>query len=166
MAAVAARAGTNKATLYRRWPNRTELLAATINGRVARLLRDPVDTGNLRDDVIAVLQVMVQWSRAAQLVPDPGGELAGYLLREAVADGLEQIQVVVDRAVQRGELQGSPPQSTIRLPINVLHSELRLDATRVSDELIQEIVDGLFLALVHLTTTPRPAHSQSLSPDR
>src|ERR1035438_636760 len=58
MGSVAARAGTNKATLYRRWPNRTELLTAAIDRRVVHLDRPPADTGSLRTDAIAVLEAM------------------------------------------------------------------------------------------------------------
>jgi AcrR family transcriptional regulator len=41
MAGVATRAGTNKAALYRRWPNRTELLAMAIDRRVSASTPDP-----------------------------------------------------------------------------------------------------------------------------
>src|ERR1700677_3369638 len=66
MASVAARAGTSKAALYRRWPNRTELLASAIGRRVARLDSPPIDTGSLRNDVIAVLQAMDYRCRAVR----------------------------------------------------------------------------------------------------
>jgi len=67
MAGVAARAGTNKAALYRRWPNRTELLAAAIDRRIVPLAAKPISTGSLRGDVIAVLHAMNQRCRAAKI---------------------------------------------------------------------------------------------------
>lgn len=147
IAAVASRAATNKATLYRRWPNRTELLAAAIDRRVPRLRTDPADTGNLRDDVIALLKSIADRCHAARLVPDPDGQLASHLRRHAIANGLDQMTTVLDRAHKRGEIKRPPPHATARLPINVLHSELCIAATPITSTLITEIVDQLFLPL-------------------
>jgi AcrR family transcriptional regulator len=148
MAGIAARAGTNKAALYRRWPNRTELLAAAIDRRVVPLSGQPVNTGSLRGDAIAVLQAINRRCRAAQAVPDPGGELAAYLRRHAAAEGFEQMNLILRRAHQRGETGTAPSGAQVaRLPVNVLHSELCLGAAPVSDQHITEIVDELFLPL-------------------
>src|SRR5215472_16899601 len=98
MAGIAARAGTNKAALYRRWPNRTELLAAAIDRRVVPLGEQPASTGSLRGDAIAVLRAMNRRCGAAQTVPDPGGELAAYLRRQAAAEAFEQMNLVLHRA--------------------------------------------------------------------
>ena len=148
MAGVAARAGTNKAALYRRWPNRTELLAAAIDRRVVPLAALPADTGSLRGDVIAVLQAVNRRSHAAQTVPDPGGELAAYLRRRAAVEGFEQMDLVLSRARQRGQASAAPVSTQVaRLPVSVLHSELCLDTAPVPDQAITKIVDELFLPL-------------------
>lgn len=148
MAGVAARAGTNKAALYRRWPSRTELLAAAIDRRVAPLAALPADTGSLRGDVIAVLQAVNRRSRAAQAVPDPGGELTAYLRHRAATEGFEQMDLVLSRARQRGEASASRVSTQVaRLPVSVLHSELCLSTTPVPDPAITKIVDELFLPL-------------------
>lgn len=148
MAGVAARAGTNKAALYRRWPSRTQLLAAAIDRRVAPLGVQPIDTGGLREDVIAVLTAMNSRCRAAEIVPDPGGDLTAYLRRQAAAEGFEQMNLVLHRAHQRGEIDTRSLSTQVaRLPVNVLHSELCLGATSVPARLITEIVDEVFLPL-------------------
>jgi AcrR family transcriptional regulator len=148
MAGVAARAGTNKAALYRRWPNRTELLAAAIDRRVIPVAALPADTGSLRGDVIAVLQAVNRRSRAAQAVPDPGGELTAYLRHRATTEGFEQMDVVLSRARQRGEASvGRVSTQVARLPVSVLHSQLCLGTAPVPDKAITEIVDELFLPL-------------------
>jgi AcrR family transcriptional regulator len=148
MAGIAARAGTNKAALYRRWPNRTELLAAAIDRRVVPLGEQPVSTGSLRGDAIAVLRAMNRRCGAAHSVPDPGGELAAYLRRQAAAEAFEQMNLVLRRAHPRGESGTAPPSPLVaRLPVNVLHSELCLGTAAVPDQHITEIVDELFLPL-------------------
>ena len=148
MAGVAARAGTSKAALYRRWPNRTELLAAAIDCRVVPLAAIPADTGSLRGDVIAVLQAMNHRSHAAQAVPDPGGELTAYLRHRAATEGFEQMDLVLDRARQRRETgPGRVSAYVTRLPVHILHSELCLSTAPVPDQAITKIVDELFLPL-------------------
>jgi AcrR family transcriptional regulator len=56
--AVAARAGVGKATVYRRWKNKEDLLLAAL-GSLKSPLPDP-DTGSVRDDLIAMVTVMSQ----------------------------------------------------------------------------------------------------------
>jgi AcrR family transcriptional regulator len=148
MAGVAARAGTNKAALYRRWPNRTGLLAAAIDRRVVPLAAPPADTGSLRGDVIAVLQAVNRRSHAAQAVPDPGGELTACLRHRAATEGFEQMDLVLRRARQRGEASAARVSTQVaRLPVSVLHSQLCLGTAPVPNQAITEIVDELFLPL-------------------
>ncbi len=55
--AVATRAGTSRAVLYRRWPSKQDLVLATVAHQAAT---DPVvapDTGSLRGDVIGLLRL-------------------------------------------------------------------------------------------------------------
>ena len=56
--AVAARAGVGKATVYRRWKNKEDLLLAAL-GSLKSPLPD-ADTGSVRDDLIAMVTVMSQ----------------------------------------------------------------------------------------------------------
>jgi AcrR family transcriptional regulator len=152
MAGVATRTGTNKAALYRRWPNRTELLAAAIDRRVVPLVALPADTGSLRGDVIAVLQAVNRRSHAAAAIPDPGGELAAYLRRRAATEGFEQMDLVLHRARQRGEASAARVGTRVaRLPVSVLHSQLCLSTAPVPDQAIAEIVDELFLPLASMS---------------
>jgi AcrR family transcriptional regulator len=54
--AVAVRAGTSRAVLYRRWPNKQELVLATLAHEVRKDVVVIPDTGCLRGDVIELLQ--------------------------------------------------------------------------------------------------------------
>jgi AcrR family transcriptional regulator len=56
--AVAARAGVGKATVYRRWKNKEDLLLAAL-GSLKSPLPAPA-TGSVRDDLIAMVTVMSQ----------------------------------------------------------------------------------------------------------
>jgi AcrR family transcriptional regulator len=57
MDAVAARAHASKATIYRRWPGKRELVLEAVRSRSPARLTPP-DTGTLRGDIIASLRMM------------------------------------------------------------------------------------------------------------
>jgi AcrR family transcriptional regulator len=53
--AVATRAATSRAVLYRRWPSKQDLVRATLSEHVRKDSVDAPDTGSLRGDVLALL---------------------------------------------------------------------------------------------------------------
>ncbi|MGH8938481.1 MAG: TetR/AcrR family transcriptional regulator, partial [Actinomycetes bacterium] len=57
MDAVAARAHASKATIYRRWPGKRELVLDALRGRAERTAV-PADTGSLRSDLLATFRAM------------------------------------------------------------------------------------------------------------
>jgi AcrR family transcriptional regulator len=77
--AVAARAGVGKATIYRRWPTRGELMLDAAS-RVG-LEVTPVDTGNVRDDLVQHLVAL-----ADKMAGTPSGRLLVAIIAEAVAN--------------------------------------------------------------------------------
>lgn len=111
MDAVATRARTGKASLYRRWPTRVELVMdvvyATLPGEY------PLeDTGSFRGDVVAMLGTVVD------RLSGPIGEALRGLRGQALVDteqrrrirdhsrdaALENLRELVTRAVGRGEI--------------------------------------------------------------
>jgi AcrR family transcriptional regulator len=115
MDAVAARARASKATIYRRWPGKRELVLEAVRSRAAVIV-EPPDTGSLRGDIVATLRVMsegiggedaalmVGVLRAMRSTP----ELADCM-RAQVLDQKRYIgRTLVARAVARGEL---PPDA-------------------------------------------------------
>jgi AcrR family transcriptional regulator len=53
--AVAVRAKSSKATIYRRWPGKAELVADAMRRRSEPILEDLPDTGSLRTDLLALV---------------------------------------------------------------------------------------------------------------
>jgi AcrR family transcriptional regulator len=152
MGSVAARAGTNKAALYRRWPNRTELLTAAIDRRVVHLDAPPADTGSLRADAIAALETMLHRCQAIAIIPDPKGELAAYVRRQAAAQAFDEMERAFSRAAQRGDFpSGAPHPMVLRLPVDVLYSELAL-GNGASRRQVSDIVDHLLVPLTRQGT--------------
>jgi AcrR family transcriptional regulator len=56
--AVATRAKSSKATIYRRWPGKAELVAEAMRRRSEPVLEDLPDTGTLRGDLLTMVQRM------------------------------------------------------------------------------------------------------------
>ena len=161
MDAVAVAAGVGKATVYRRWPTRQDLLIAVIEDTSTDALVVP-DSGCLREDLIALLDSL------ADVLAGPGGvanrALLGVLtdepaLAEAYRRGplrrwTEAFTGALDRAVQRQEI---PPAAAASLGAEAgpaivierwLFAEQRLDAA-----LAVAIVDEVMLPLLGRAST-------------
>jgi AcrR family transcriptional regulator len=109
---VAVRAGVGRPTIYRRWPSKPALVVAALVDS-ARLALPVVDTGSLRDDLIAVQRHQVELMSSpesrrvtagliADLVADP--ELAETYVTQYLAPRRAGVWQVLQRAVDRGEL--------------------------------------------------------------
>ncbi|MGW4395767.1 TetR/AcrR family transcriptional regulator [Amycolatopsis nivea] len=155
---VAARAGTSKPVLYRRWPRREDLLVATL----ARHWRpiDLPDTGSLREDALALLRtvnaersrlVILLRIQLADYFRETGtsfGELRSRLLPE---DRTPPFATIVDRAVERGELTAAPrPERVVNLPFDLVRHDMLMAMGEVPDQAIVEIVDTVWLPLLGL----------------
>lgn len=111
MDAVAATAGVSKATIYRRWPTKVDLLVSVVDSASDVTLVVP-DTGSLRDDLVALLVSL------ANVLSGPGGSASRALLgalhedpamaaafRQGPMDRWRQaFGSVFARAIERGEV--------------------------------------------------------------
>jgi AcrR family transcriptional regulator len=156
---VAARAGTSRPVIYRRWPDRSELAIAAVRyfGRTDQV--PTPDTGSVRDDLVALLRSASK-SRAelAALFSVQMGEFfaeTGRTPADLRADFLRErsqpwgIDEVLRRGVERGEID--PERLTPRiagLPGDLLRHELLMTRRMASEETIVEIIDTIFMPLV------------------
>jgi AcrR family transcriptional regulator len=142
---VAARAGVNKTSVYRRWPTKSDLVSAALHALQEHAGAVP-DTGSLRGDAISMLRL----SRARMASP------AGKAIVRAVFSeddpGVTRIarsiwdrdyatpSPVFERAMARGELPRDTDTALLRelLVAPVLHHMFML----------RESVDDAFLARV------------------
>lgn len=163
MDAVAARAGTSRPVLYRRWSDRLELLRATIVHALERnRVQAPEDTGSLRGDLLALMREISR-SRA-EFVTVMTVHLAGYFeetgtsvadLRDVVpVSRPHALDVVYERAAARGEIGPSLLSQRLRaLPFTLLQQELLTTLKPVPDTTLEEIVDTIVLPLLRPTGT-------------
>jgi AcrR family transcriptional regulator len=156
MEAVADRAGTSRAVLYRRWHNRPELVIAAIRRHRPMLSGEVPDTGSLRGDVLALLRRMSD--RMAEIGPETVyGVLGDYFadadLFSRVQDQVLQIgagvmATILDRAEARGEARTDIGPMTATLPTDLFRNRMFLTRNPPSGDVIAEIVDEIFLPLV------------------
>ncbi|GAA4929990.1 TetR/AcrR family transcriptional regulator [Streptomonospora halophila] len=153
---VAQRAGTSKPVLYRRWADKQELVEAAVVRRDAAQQVTPADTGSLRGDLIATL---TELNERGPYLAQLSLLLAGYfaetetsfaeLRRTVLAGRRSGSDEIMERAVERGELD--PAKLTPRiaaLPFDLLRGEAMMTLRPVAPEVIEEIVDTVFLPLV------------------
>lgn len=164
--AVAKRAGTSKPVIYRRWPGRAELALAAWNRRVPASLA-PTDTGELREDLVTLFSAVAH--RANSMMNEMIAGVMGEAFRhpevaEILRDRLTgtspltgAVDAIVSRAVDRGELPPvEVPHRVARVPLDLIRSEAMTCGAPLSDEAIAELVDDIYLPLLHGLASQRP----------
>jgi len=157
MDAVAARAGTSRAVLYRRWADKHELVHAVV-AHITRSDEMTVpDTGSLRSDTIAMMKVANR--TRLELVTAMTVHLGGYYqetgtsptdLRKTVFPHRPHLpRMLLDRAIARGEVRPARVSDRIAsVPYALLQQEFFMTLKPVPNAVIEEIVDTVFLPLV------------------
>lgn len=129
MQRVAARAGVGKSAVYRRWPDREEMVMDVI-GRFGVPDRPPAETGSLVGDLCELVRAMRDWLAHPRLAPIVVDLLAesrrSPRLAAAFRYGLagprrRWSQTVLARAVARGEI-GPVGDLDVDLVMDVLGS--------------------------------------------
>ncbi|SHM44179.1 transcriptional regulator, TetR family [Sphingobium sp. YR657] len=154
--AVADRAGTSRAVLYRRWPTKASIASAAI---VRHIKLNPItvpDLGNFRDEMCLLLR------RFADRAPPRLLGLIFEMSQDLAAEGTSfmddrfqdfPMKDVLERALSRGDVDKHRlTPRVVRLPFSLVMHEVVITVKQISDTAIAEIVDQTFLPLV---TTPK-----------
>jgi AcrR family transcriptional regulator len=161
---AAARAGTSRAVLYRRWPTKQDLVHAAVIREIGKDVITPPDTGSLRGDVIALLQLanerrvrmaIVLFTNLGSFYRATGTSFAD--LRDLIPGGRDSIMnTFIQRATDRGEIKpGQISERVARLPMDLFRQEVLMTLNPVAEQDIEEIVDTIFLPLVHEGSTTK-----------
>lgn len=151
---IAERAHTGKASIYRHWPTRLELVLDALDHSLPGLTEVP-DTGSTRGDLVAALRRIAEVMRSrsgdaarACVAPGADDELARAVRRRLLAPRKAAMLAIYRRGVARGEV--APDALSERLaevgPM-LLHGEL-LQRGRITDRAVLEIVDDVLLPLL------------------
>ena len=152
---VAARAGVGKATIYRRWPNKEELLLAAF-GSLKSPFPEPAGV-SVRDDLLAMVQVMCadkadpRKSRRYALLLGEGEKYPRLMARykeTVVEPRRDAMRAVIRRGIETGELR---PDTDVEIAMLTLTGAIMAQDQSASGTLDGEfatrLVDGLLLGL-------------------
>jgi AcrR family transcriptional regulator len=148
---VAARAGVGKATIYRRWPNKEELLLAAF-GSLKSPYPEPSGV-SVREDLLAIVEVMCadkadpRKARRYALMLGEGEKYPRLMARykaEVVEPRREMIRTVIRRGIETGELR---PDTDVEISMLTLTGAIMAQEKSASGTLDSDfaarLVDGL-----------------------
>jgi AcrR family transcriptional regulator len=155
MERVAARAGTSKPVLYRRWPTRAQLVYAALRASRQGLSFETPDTGTVRGDVMLILRRIAKM--VDELTPEVIFGLVAELLHESDASlfvdvherNTKVMMEILNRGIRRGEIAAEKLTPRLAaLPFDLVRHQLVLLQKPLSAHDMKEIVDRIFLPLV------------------
>jgi AcrR family transcriptional regulator len=156
MDAVAAVAGVSKATIYRRWPTKGDLLVSVVNAASDQTLVVP-DTGSLKDDLVALLASL------SRVLGGPGGNASRALLgamhdepalsaafrHGPMARWSDAFRDVFERAVRRGDVA---PEAAASLAAEagpaILLLRWTISGREIDEDLAVRVVEDVMLPLL------------------
>jgi AcrR family transcriptional regulator len=159
MDALAERAHAGKATIYRHWSGKAQVVAEAVHRMKGGGVSEPfASTGSLRGDLLAALDKIACSASDADAAiiagvmsamrSDP--ELA-ELVRTQVLDSKKgEFNGIIERAVRRGELpQGGSAELVEEVISALLINRLVIRGLPVDEEFSTHVVDDIVLPLLH-----------------
>ena len=153
MDALADRARASKATIYRHWSGKAEVVAEAMRCRATHNSVPP-DTGSLRQDLLSMFTEMCD-----AMTEDGGGLVAGVLwamqsdpvlaglVREQILERKQAVAAaVVRQAIARGELSPTADPRVVAevLPAMVFMRRL-ITGERLDDEFVTHVIDDILI---------------------
>jgi AcrR family transcriptional regulator len=164
--AVATTARASKATLYRRWPHKRDLVSDAVGLFIDCPAEQDPDTGTLRGDLLA--QACADGGLDDEVVIGTWGALLPVIHREPdlargiherfLAPKIEAARTIFEHARQRGEIGDDADIDTLLmiLPSLSIHEAL-LSGRRPGPDRIAEFVDSVVLPACAATLASAPS---------
>ncbi|WP_154759690.1 TetR/AcrR family transcriptional regulator [Amycolatopsis pithecellobii] len=149
---VAARAGTGKTTIYRRWREKRELVLAAMDDYVGHNDAATEDTGSLRGDLLAYgrrLATLFNGFDGRFFLGLMQGYTADPSFAEAVvrnsASGIHLPPAVIQRAVERGELSGPVDHQLFEEIVPALVIMRLMRGQSLDGKFVDHVIDDIVL---------------------
>jgi AcrR family transcriptional regulator len=162
MDAVAARTRSSKATLYRQWGGKAELVAKAMRHCKPGRIED-VDTGSLRGDLHAVTareddSAMEQnhaLMRGLAMATHTNPDLLQAFREHLIRPEMEEFRRVLQRAVDRGEVRADNPamQYVVHMMIGAFASRTMIDDQPPTQAFLHSYIDAVVLPALGVPTT-------------
>jgi AcrR family transcriptional regulator len=156
---VATRAKAGKATLYRRWPSKSELVVDAVACMKSVDLDNLPDTGTLRGDLVAMIKtpsikdaekkLRIMAGLVSLLEREPG--LADAAHEAIVAPRVKANRILFQRAVDRGEISTSVDVDLLSNVSSAMANYRTLILRKPVDRtFLVSIIDGIIMPAVGL----------------
>jgi AcrR family transcriptional regulator len=154
--AVAIRARVSKATIYRRWPGKPQMVVDALRHQKFEV-HVPVDTGSLRGDLLAMLRATaricvsdISLMLAVVFAMRSNPQLARLMRDHVLPASRTESDGIIDRAVARGEIA---PNQQVRelfhgLAPALMTSRLVAEGLPLDDEYLECVVDHVLLPVL------------------
>lgn len=166
MDAVATRAHASKATLYRRWPRKSTLVVDAIIQAKHALQSPDVDTGNLRDDLVAMACCVggLAEDESAKLMAGVvtalhrDTEFGDEFRQRVVGPKLDAVVGIFERARVRGEIDAGLDLDLLAPALAgiILHRSFVLGLPP-DEQTVARVVDEIILPAATRPTKEEPA---------
>ncbi|GAB3762202.1 TetR/AcrR family transcriptional regulator [Microlunatus parietis] len=157
---VARRSGAAKASLYRRWKTKREMVIAALKaGPARRDGADAIDTGSLRGDLLALCRRLDRTmrsadSRTAMLLLQAGledPELCEAIEVSTGPTGARLPRPVIDSAIARGELPAGADPFPYEEIVGSALLLRRVNGLLVDDAYLEALIDTVLLPALTAT---------------
>jgi AcrR family transcriptional regulator len=163
---VAKRAGVSKATIYRRYSSKDELVTAVVSSMVSEIVVP--DTGSTRDDLLSLMRDAVRLYTG----PDAPGILPSLVeamahsprlartVREGFLSGRRAaLRTVLERGVERGDLG---PDLDVELALDVLGGPLFYRLLITGGSIDEQLAEGVVQLILRgfAREAPRANHGR------
>jgi AcrR family transcriptional regulator len=158
MDALAERAKAGKATIYRHWTGKAQIVAEAVRRLKMHDLVTPIDTGSLRGDLLGELNLMCTSMTAEDAAIVTGvlsamrtdEELAQLVRAQIIETKRGKFQGIIERAVARGELPtGSTGDLIEEVMPAMIVNRFVIQGEPLDQAFAVHMVDDIVLPLLH-----------------
>jgi AcrR family transcriptional regulator len=154
---IAARSGTAKAVIYRRWRNRVDLVHDMLRRSASRANNEFESSGDLRTDLVGFLRAMSEFLASPFGEAVRGSLCEGDLTTQQSLFGeapiVRDVVEIVECAQARGELAGTPSVLSMNLGHGLVMSEFLHTGSPPPDDGLSEFVDTIWLPSLRVDRT-------------
>jgi len=153
MERVASSAGVGKATVYRRWASKVDLVIDAIRTGMHDI--EPPGTGSLRQDLVTLMSVQIDWLRDTETGRMVAGLSAEIQHNAELADALRTNLIISRRAVVRRILADAVLSGEVRsdadldvvldLLYGAIHFRVLVTGEPLEPDLASKIVDAVLV---------------------
>jgi AcrR family transcriptional regulator len=155
--AVASRAKSSKATIYRRWPGKAQLVAEAMRRRSEPMLEEFPDTGSLRTDLLAVVHRIIDGMNGIDgglmcglaVAARSDAEFARLMSSYMHEHKLRSVSLLISRAQERGELPpAADPETILKVAPGVVLFQ-QINGEPLDETFAAYLVDTVLIPLLH-----------------